>query len=65
LTSSGNGMTLKRVKNKLIIECPLDSKGRPSSSGKTTLLFSSGGFHWNAELGIGVSVNVCKSKRAA
>lgn len=65
MADNGNGMTLKRVKNTLVITCPLDPKGHPSKSGKTTILFSSGRFCWNSE-GIGVSpIHVCKSNRAA
>jgi len=47
--------------NKLTLEIELDPTGKPSSTGKTTILYSSGGFKY--EQGIGVSVNVVKSKR--
>ena len=60
-----NGMAVTRVKNKLRIDVELDSKGRMSSTGKSTILFSSGGFKWFEEEGIGVSINIIKSKRAA
>jgi hypothetical protein len=46
------------------IEFDIDKEGHISGTGKSTIVFSSGGFQWPANLGYGVSVNVIKSKRA-
>lgn len=55
-------MKLEREGNILKIEIEL-GEGRPSSTGKTTVLYSSGGFQWNSEKGVGINLTVCKSKK--
>jgi len=50
---------------RLTIVVELNKEGRPSSTGKSILLYSSGGFQWPEGLGLGISVNVIKSKRSA
>jgi hypothetical protein len=52
-------MKITKNDNKLTIEVELEA-GHPSSTGKTTILYSSGGFKY--EQGVGVSLNVIKAK---
>jgi len=58
------GMMVVRKGSKLTITVLLDEKGKPSSTGKSTILYSSGGFQWPEGAGVGISINVIKSKRA-
>jgi hypothetical protein len=54
-------MEVKREGNKLTITVELTA-GRPSSTGKSVILFSSEGFKWYED--IGISLNVIKSRKA-
>ena len=55
-------MEIKKDGDKLTIVVDLDPKGHPSSTGKTTILFSSRGFQWEQDLGI--NLTIVKSKFA-
>jgi hypothetical protein len=54
--------TLKGRRLTIVVE--IEKEGHQSSTGKSTLLYSSGGFQWPEGLGVGISLNVIKSKRA-
>lgn len=53
-------MEVKREGDTVTITVKL-GKGEPSSTGKSTILYTSKGFQW-AE-GLGISLNIIKSKR--
>lgn len=56
-------MKVSKKGSVLTIEIELEEKGHVSKTGKSTILASSNGYQWFDDLGLGVSVNVLKSKR--
>ena len=53
-------MEVKKEGNKLTITVELDPKGRPSSTGKTTILYTSSGFKYQED--VGINLTIIKSK---
>lgn len=57
-------MEVKQAGDRLTIEVTLSKESRPSKTGKSTLLYTSRGYQWFNDLGLGISLNIIKSKKA-
>lgn len=58
----GKGIKINKEKNSVTIEFDPDSKDE-SSSGKSVMLATSGGFVYDEGTGIGISVNIIRRKK--